>query len=195
MNGTQPVDVINAVFEQYTDLLASEFARLSAATAERVYTEAGLRRSDGELATEGESGFGTRVDVAMPAEGKFLMVDTPSLLSFPSFQLLRGPIEFTVSPFAWDACSVKLACTPASFQWQPVVDWFHRWFDADDLRRPDERGLCGIVHFLSEPLLTQDGVSLTTDLGSAPVQAFLELLDACACSRPSSAIVWTSLVQ
>lgn len=195
MNPSQPAEVINAVFDQYTGLLATEFARVAATSTGRVYPEAALRRSDGELATEGESELGIRVDLVIPAEGKSISVDTPSVLSFPPFQMLRETTEFTVSPFGWDACSVKLACTPASFQWQPIVDWFLRWFDADDLLQPDDRGLCGVVHFLSEPLLTEAGVSLTTDLGSAPVQAFLDLLDACTYSHPKSASVGIPLIE
>jgi hypothetical protein len=60
--------------------------------------------------------------------------------------------------------------------WQPLQAWFHRWF------RPDEDGtgdsLLGAVHFLSDPKVSEYKVGFEVDLGSAPVEAFEELLDA-----------------
>ena len=189
MNEADAADIIHAIREHYAERLASEFVRLRGVHSERIYTEAALRRSDGELATEGESQLGTRTDVVVPSASQFLTVDSTSVPSFSPFRLSRGSADFIVSPFQWDWCIVTLVCAPDAFAWQPILDWFHRWFDADDTKLPDESGLCGIVHFLDEPRHSNGSISIITDLGSAPVEAFYSLLDACAESRPHSAHV------
>jgi len=184
VNEAEAADRLNAIREHYVERFACECARLRGIHPERIYTEAALRGSDGKLATEGESQLGTRVDVVVPSTGQFLTVESTTVPSFSPFHVRRASTDFTISPFQWDWCVVTLPCTPDTFAWQPILDWFHRWFDAADTRIPDERGLCGIVHFLDEPRLIDGSVSIVIDLGSAPPQAFYDLLDACAQSQP-----------
>lgn len=191
MNEADTTELIDTVREHYMQRLVSEFVRLRV-IHERIYTEAALRRADGELATEGESQLGTRVDVVVASTGEFVTVDSTSVPSFSPFRLHRGRTEFVVAPFQWDWCILTLACAQDAFSWQPLLDWFHRWFDADDIKLPDERGLCGTVHFLDEPRHSDGSVSFVTDLGSAPAEAFYDLLDASSMSQPLSAHVANS---
>lgn len=57
-------------------------------------------------------------------------------------------------------------------------EWFDRWFDGEDTRQPDEHGLCGVIHFLADPEHEGNATILQVDFGSAPEEAFEELLDA-----------------
>ena len=189
MNEANAAGLIDLIRERYAQRLTSEFFRLRGAHSDRIYTEAALRRSDGELATEGESHLGTRVDVVIPSTGQFVTVDSTSVPSFSPFRLHRGPGEFVIAPVQWDWCIITLDCATGTFSWQPILDWFHRWFDADDNKLPDDSGVCGVVHFLSEPHHSDTRVCITTDLGSAPSEAFYDLLDACAESEPLAAHV------
>ena len=52
----------------------------------------------------------------------------------------------------------------------------------------DER-LSGAVHFLSDPEVTNRTIKLEADLGSAPVEAFEELLDACVLAGATNVLI------
>ena len=113
-----------------------------------------------------------------------------SLISFNPARVWIGNVEFWLRPFSWDHCVLTLNCETEPLQFAPFRAWFERWFDADDVKEPDSRGLCGVVHFLDEPVISNGRVFITADLGSAPVEAFHELLEACAESGPRE--VWVS---
>ena len=141
MNEADSTGLIKAIRDHYTQRLTAEFDLLRAARTERIHTEAALRRSDGAFATDGESRLGCRVDVVIPAISDFISVDSVSFPSFPPFRLQRGHTDFVIAPFQWDWCVITLECIPDAFSWPPILDWFHRWFDIDDTKLPDGRGL------------------------------------------------------
>src|SRR5262249_32000073 len=62
--------------------------------------------------------------------------------------------------------------------WSPLCTWFERWFDVEDTRQPDDDGLNGVIHFLSDPEYKGAATVFQVDFGSAPEEAFEELLDA-----------------
>ena len=62
--------------------------------------------------------------------------------------------------------------------WQPLKEWFWHWFQQEE--DGGEDSLLGAVHFLSDPEVSGKMVVFEADLGSAPVEAFEELLDAVA---------------
>ena len=53
-----------------------------------------------------------------------------------------------------------------------VADWFRRWFDPDDERQVEGAELSNVIH----SLVVRRGV-LGTDLGTAPPEALLEMLE------------------
>ena len=61
-----------------------------------------------------------------------------------------------------------------------VSAWLGRWMDVDDERKPGRDGLHRVVHFASDPAKRGKGVALAIDLGSAPPEALVDLLDALA---------------
>ena len=175
--------------EVYQERFAAEVQRLRREHSEKVYTEAALRRADGEVALEGKEQLGLRVDAVIPSTGQSVSIDSATRLSFNPARVWVDDLKVWIRPFSWEHCVVTLQCESGAFQFAPIRAWFERWFDADDVKDPDERGLCGVVHFLDEPEFAKTRVFLTVDLGSAPVEAFYELLEACAQSRPRKAWV------
>ena len=81
-----------------------------------------------------------------------------------------------IAPFCWEDCA--FVAEGSLEDWQAVLDWWNRWYDPDDNRPPDADGLAGVVHFMSEPVETEEGIEFSVDFGSAPAQAFMDLLTA-----------------
>ncbi len=55
--------------------------------------------------------------------------------------------------------------------------WVVRWLDLDETRTPDDDGFRGIVHGVTEPQLLNGFWGFSVDLGSAPVDALIELIE------------------
>ncbi len=90
-----------------------------------------------------------------------------------------GSVDVPVFPLAWEACVVWARL--ASPDWSAIEPWRKKWLDADRGADPsDEDGLSGVVHYFASPVAEGGGYLLELDLGSAPVEALTEFLDALA---------------
>jgi uncharacterized protein YtpQ (UPF0354 family) len=103
--------------------------------------------------------------------------------------LRAGAVEVAVFPFAWEACRFHFRL--AKPEWEPVEAWFKKWSErsgggggggGEERAAPfdeaawDADGLLGIVHYISKPMREGRGYLLELDFGSAPVDAFMELI-------------------
>jgi hypothetical protein len=144
--------------------------------------EAAYRDEDGALAREGTLSLPMRLDVVGVADGEAkdtIRVDSTAMLAFEPIDFeWSGGLPTLLAPFHWDGCHVRATGIRKNADWSHLRGWFDRWFDGEDTRQPDADGLCGVIHFLSDP--KQEGAATTfeVDFGSAPVEAFEELLDA-----------------
>jgi hypothetical protein len=171
-------ELLDQIRQHYLDRLEAAAEQLRSAGGTEVVLEAALRTRDGSPAVEGTLGLPLRIDVAVIKDGEVsetLNVDTETMLSFDPLQFDWGALAVELHPFAWDAASFRLEGVEAEGGWRPLQDWFWRWFLADE-EEGDEP--LGAVHFLSDPDLTAGHADFSVDLGSAPVEAFEELLDA-----------------
>jgi hypothetical protein len=144
--------------------------------------EAAYRDEDGALAREGTLKFPMRLDVVGVADGKAkdtIRVDSDSMLSFEPIDFeWSGGLPTRLAPFHWDGCHVRATGIWKATDWPHLRGWFDRWFDGEDARQPDADGLCGVIHFLSDPKQEAAATVFEVDFGSAPVEAFEEFLDA-----------------
>jgi len=161
------VDALHAAAAQHAD-------------AGRVVYEPALRDADGNAVTDGELVLPTRVDlVVVAADGtgqESITVETKRLVTFePVSMEWDGGMDIHVDPFQWDWCGLRLEGLPDNPDWAALTAWFLRQFEAAG----DSDGLKDVVHFLGDPTaLPGGGVALTLDFGSAPVDAFGELMQA-----------------
>jgi hypothetical protein len=88
--------------------------------------------------------------------------------------LRQGTIEVAVYPLAWEACRVW--CRHPEPDWRALYAWYHEWIDLAGDKEPDDDGLSGVVHYLSDPRPEGGGWLTEVDLGSAPVAALTALL-------------------
>jgi hypothetical protein len=167
--------------------------RLTAAIDEKVdagvtvATEVALRDETGAPKGDGVFDLPMRVDLAVLTGGTVsdsITVDTETMLSFDEVVFDWDGLGVTLSPFQWNWCEVLAEGTFTEASVEPLIDWFHEWFvDGED---GDGTELLGAVHYMSDPQLTASQISFVIDLGTAPVDAFEELLDAVAATGATS---------
>ena len=154
------------------EALASEGAR--------IITEAAYRNSDGSLARDGPLALPLRGDIFVSSGNQPLKVervDSKSALSFEPFILEEtSDAAVRIAPFHWDACNFRIRGIHNSTNWELLRDWFTHWFDEEDSNPADAQGLSGVVHFLSDPEYEGSLTLIQVDFGSAPIEAFQELL-------------------
>jgi hypothetical protein len=174
-------------FGQVLDMIRAEYLKSFRATVQTlkaracsgVLTEVVLRDSEGHPVREGVLLLPMRIDALVAVGGQAcerIDIGTDSMLSFERIAFnWNGNLEVIVSPFSWDNVTLRSPRFTQERGWGPLQTWFHRWFRADD----DGAGEpIGVIHFLADPTYRRTDITFTADLGSAPVEAFEELLDA-----------------
>jgi hypothetical protein len=175
-------ELLDEIRQYYLERLRAQIAKERAGAAQ-VISEPSLRNAAGDVVREGPLSLPLRVDITVVDRGgssRTLRVETPQQLSFEPVELQwSSRLSVTLAPFSWNACPVAL-CVEQNTETNlaPLIDWFERWFDADDTFEADELGISSVVHFMSDPSVDDNEVSFQVDFGSAPVSAFEELLDA-----------------
>ena len=109
-----------------------------------------------------------------------LNVEAKTMISFDPVEFDWGKtLHVEMGPFAWNGLSIKMP-NETTYNWTPVEHWYWKWFQDDEVEDPEAPLLLGAVHYLSEPVTQDDMIELTLDLGTGPIAAFEEFLDALA---------------
>jgi hypothetical protein len=95
--------------------------------------------------------------------------------SFEAVSFAGDGFQVDIHPFAWSDIQVIFDKPPTDAQ--QIEDWFTRWVDADDLGGAAQNSLSGAVHTFSPA--EQHGLlwMLIGDLGTAPADALVELIE------------------
>jgi len=168
----QILDRIRELYIEHLDAALTEAMKMPGA---QVIVEPAFRTKTGDLAREGALSLPLRCDLF---DGTTMVrVDSTRRISFEPFDFAwAGSLQVRMEPFFWDSCPLRLeGPRPA---WTPLTDWFARWFDEADRRAPAYDGFYGVIHFLSDPAPSGAAFETSVDFGSAPVEAFEQLLDA-----------------
>ena len=177
-------EIIDAVRGGYLRQFEATTAEQSAQG--RVLTEVALRDESGAPVGEGSLQLPMRLDIVPMRGGQpgpTVSVDSESRTDFEPVEFAWGDqLHVRLAPFWWDSVRVTLSID----DWTLLRQWFMKWFRADV--DGDGQAL-GVVHFLSDPEPGASGYSLTLDLGTAPVQAFEELLDAVEASGATAVAI------
>jgi hypothetical protein len=173
-------DLLDKIRQYYLDRYIATAEQRMANTAD-VVLEPALRNSDGEVVVEGELQLPLRIDLVVLQNGEAkesLTIDTDGMLSFEPISFdWSDSLQVSLAPFQWQQATLRMP-VPRKADWQPLIDWFWHWFGEEDDNAGEE--LLGAVHFLSDPEVSKKMVTFAIDLGTAPVEAFEELLDAVA---------------
>jgi hypothetical protein len=96
-------------------------------------------------------------------------------------RIVTSPIEASylglpiTSSLAWHALTFR--CKPVDFPETDLVAWGTRWISDESPPLGSQDGLTGIIHFVSEPEEHDGIVEFEVDFGSAPFEAFEELIE------------------
>ena len=170
--------MLDEIRGMYCQRLTASFA--AGVPMSRVLSEVVLRDAEGRPGREGTLGLPLRMDVVtliggVPTESTSVACD--KILSFKPFSFDWGDsLRVEVTPFQWDDMVLRFRHTRFTGDWGPLLRWFRNWFREDE--DGDGTTLLGVVHFLSDPHVEGEWTELFVDLGSAPVKAFEDLLDA-----------------
>lgn len=88
----------------------------------------------------------------------------------------RNDTSFALSPFVRDWVTVEVNGLSLESAEQVLKAWFLRWFDEENENNETEEGLFKVAHFMSDPAVTEGGVRVAVDLGSAPATAVKDLI-------------------
>jgi hypothetical protein len=171
--------IITDVRDDYLNGFTDSRSKIS--KEKRVIIEAAFRDGGGNLVEDGILNLPLRGDIFVMADNgstESIRVDSKSLLKFQPFEFVwRNNLPVLVNPFFWDACDLRLQGIDLFANWQPLKNWFYKWFDSEDKNQSDKNGFNGVIHFLSDPVNKDSLVVFQVDLGSAPVQSLEDLLE------------------
>ena len=144
--------------------------------------EPALRNGNGDIVRSGPLDTPMRVDLVKAKDGEVVdsvNVDTDEMLSFEPFEFTwpQKDLGVRIEPFQWNWLQAQTIAEPQPDDWHSLRDWYLKWFGEDD---PAIDQLSGAVHYIADPHIDGTAIQLTIDLGTSPVAAFEELLDALA---------------
>ena len=110
------------------------------------------------------------VDFVAKAEKQVVEFLPGKYLRFDAFSGSYGNARLSIQQLRWNDALIShdLPTTPES----ALESWFQRWFDPDDERHDQNAALGNVIHWLA----IAPGI-VTVDFGTAPVEAFWEMLD------------------
>jgi hypothetical protein len=100
--------------------------------------------------------------------------------SHTAIRFTASPVEANypglriASPLMWHELTFR--CRPTGFPEDRLLAWGNRWIHDEAPPLGGQDGLTGIIHSVSQPELRNSLLEFTVDLGSAPFEAFEELL-------------------
>jgi hypothetical protein len=179
-------ELLEQIRREYIEQLYAIIDEKNMVSDQRVIPEPALRGEDGRLALEGELELPSRTDIAV-LQGDDLLemfnIEPGKPLPFDAVEFDWGKtLHVDMGPFSWQAFGVAMP-RDEGYVWAPLQDWYWKWFHEED--DSDSAELMGAVHYLSDPAIEGDIVQFSIDLGSAPIAAFEELLDAISASGVS----------
>ena len=101
-------------------------------------------------------------------------------------------IEITVYPSVWNAMKIEAGSIPTDIE--PLTAWVWRWIDYGDTKPQDEVGFSEVIHSVTYPKTVGTEWLCSFDFGTAPRQAFEELMGALA-EMGIRRVVFTSAEQ
>ena len=84
-------------------------------------------------------------------------------------------LDVTLHPFVWNGLEFRLDGDLTNDA--PLVAWMEKWMDIAEKKPKDDHLLSEIAHNVTQPERGEAGWSFSVDFGSAPLDAFVELIE------------------
>ncbi|MDZ7925097.1 MAG: hypothetical protein U5M23_13835 [Marinagarivorans sp.] len=92
----------------------------------------------------------------------------------PQSYVWQRKMKVRLEPIAWN--DVSFECTDFNLQKSQLEHWAVRWMDPNNQRPVDNHGMGNRIHAVTFPERKVNRTEFFVDFGSAPIQAFQELL-------------------
>lgn len=165
-------------YERHTERF-TKVAELRRSEGESIEIEPLMRTETGDVRRDGVLNLPTRCDFGIQFAGmmqeKNLATRHPEAL-IQGYYDIAGMNRIWVSPFAWNALDIQFRLESDWPDFKPLRRWYLEWSLAS--RGHEKPFTKNVLHKLSGPTPSAAGWLLTLDLGSAPPEAVLDLLDA-----------------
>jgi hypothetical protein len=104
-------------------------------------------------------------------------VDYDSFLNFPPIEFLRGSLTVHFNPFQWRAVGFEMQSAPESILGNLQV-WARKWLLDQRPEQIEPFEILNVIHSVTRVRTDDQGLSsFWVDFGTAPKEAFWELLD------------------
>ncbi|PZP40221.1 MAG: hypothetical protein DI585_01710 [Pseudomonas fluorescens] len=182
-------DLLEMIRQDYIDHMTAMADDLEEDGAEVMF-EPAFRDDKGEVSLEGILKLPARVDlltkrgeavepVQVAAEGVFRFDDSIDIT-------WDNGMSVKVLPFGWDMMPVRMSGVADDQAFEPLQQWFWRWFaEPEELEGPVQE----VVHYLGDPERVDGEVRIMADMGTAPLEAWQDLIDACAACGAKSLVI------
>lgn len=100
--------------------------------------------------------------------------DKDDIAEFPIYRNIHNKVEIEIHPFPWQHCNIRFI-PDADPALGAINLWFQKWY----YPRLNPNPFKQVVHIINGPFTSDEvkGVSYIFDLGTAPPEAFCELID------------------
>lgn len=184
--------VPSEVMRYFEEVRSSYVRTLERAIRAEIDKNPGARVYQEVVAKTDDLSYRTCWDLAIEqSDGRMepVLVDLHAFLPWEHARFRIGNLSVLVEPFLWHVCAIVARPAPAEHSFVPLAHWFDRWFERP--KAPGER-FRNAVHWMSDPEIRAGHLCLQVDLGSAPTDALLELLDAIDHMGATSAAIHTA---
>jgi len=115
--------------------------------------------------------------ITVNAEGKFDLTEfnlsNDSVMKFDKQVYEIDKMSVEITPFVWNGCEFTIDKKPNDI----YIIWARKWIDIDDKKKPTPDGFQNVVHSVTFPEEIEGKWTTSIDFGSAPIEAFKELLE------------------
>ena len=186
-------ELLNRIRAHYLERLLDVADQHALQDRSDVILEAPFLDANGDVAREGPHKLPMRGDIFVVREGSAtdsLHVDTENMLGFEPIAFDWNEVtSVELLPFQWNWCPVALQSAEGLTDLSPLLSWFMQWFEN---RTEGDGTLQEVVHYMSDPEVTETAIVTSIDFGSAPVTAFEDFLDACSNAGASNVRIGAS---
>lgn len=152
------------------------------------HVEPALRNESGDLVMDGMLQLPCRLDLVVKSTGASVMVDSTTRADFANAQIECDGATVELTAFAWE-CARFHVHRPRNRDWTALRSAFEKWFDIEDANEQTVEGCFGVIHYISDPSVAADSTNIVVDFGSAPEEAFYDVLGALCAMRPSRIVI------
>jgi len=118
-----------------------------------------------------------RIDYLIKVDGEFkieeLSPDTYS--NHPPINFTYGEMRVELNPFFWHGCEFIIDKEYKDIDW--LKSWTKTWLDEEETIPVDRDGFTGTIHSVTYPTSENQKTKFTVDLGTAPVDSFMDLVN------------------